>query len=211
MLNPVILFGAGSTAKLALDVFQSNNLIVYGFLDDDAGHHGKEIGEIPVLGSTEDDGFLKLIGKKCDAFIAVENKKERKYLLEMLKERRHVAPVNAIHRDASLSAYAEMGHGNLLSAGCRVAAFSKIGSGCRLFPNAVVETGAQVGDEVSIGAGACIGAGVEIGDGAFIGAGATIPEGIKIGKNASVGAGSVVISDVPTGGRVFGNPAQAVK
>jgi sugar O-acyltransferase (sialic acid O-acetyltransferase NeuD family) len=211
MLNPVIIFGAGRTGQMALDVFNSNQLIVYGFLDDDTKLHQQEIGEIPVLGGTEDDGFLKLIGKKCDAFIAVENKKERKYLLEMLKERRKVMPANAIHRDASLSNHAEMGHGNLLAAGCRVGAFSKIGSSCTLFPNAVVETGAVIGDEVSIGAGACIGAGAEIGDGAFIGAGVVIPEGIKVGKNASVGAGSVVVANVSAGSRVFGVPAQAVK
>jgi sugar O-acyltransferase (sialic acid O-acetyltransferase NeuD family) len=211
MLNPVILFGAGRLGQLALDVFTSNQLIVYGFLDDNSALHQTEIGEVPVLGSSEDDGYLKLIGKKCDAFVAVENQKERKYLVEMLKERRHVAPVNAIHRDASLSAYAEIGHGNLLAAGCRVGAFSKMGSGCILYPNAVIETGAVLGDEVSIGAGACIGAGAEIGNGAFIGAGVTIPEGIKIGKNASVGAGSVVLTDVAAGSRVFGFPAQPVK
>ena len=211
MINPVIIFGTGTTGKLALDVFGSNQVIVYGFLDDDKALHQTQIGEIPVLGSTEDDGFLKLIGKKCDAFLAVENAKERKYLQEMLKERRHVAPVNAIHRDASLSSYAEIGHGNLLSAGCRVGPFSKIGSACLLLPNAVIEAGAILGDDVSIGAGACIGAGADIGDGAFIGAGVTIPDGIKIGKNASVGAGSVVVGDVPKGSRVFGFPAQQVK
>jgi sugar O-acyltransferase (sialic acid O-acetyltransferase NeuD family) len=211
MLNPVIIFGAGRLGQLALDVFASNQLIVYGFLDDNSSLHQTEIGEVSVLGKTEDDGYLKLIGKKCDAFIASENKKERKFLLDMLHERRKMAPVNAIHRDASLSTYAEIGHGNLLSAGSRLGAFSKIGSGCILFPNAVVETGTIIGDEVSIGAGACIGQGVEIGSGTFIGAGVTIPDGLKIGKNASVGAGSVVISDVASGSRVFGFPAQLVK
>jgi sugar O-acyltransferase (sialic acid O-acetyltransferase NeuD family) len=211
MLNPVIVFGAGKTGKLALDVFQSNGVVVYGFLDDNSALHQTLIGEIPVLGHTEDDGFLKLIGKKCDAFIAVENQKEQKFLLELLKERRHVVPVNAIHRDASLSPYAEIGHGNLMAAGSRLGPFVKMGSFCRLHPNAVVEATAELEDSVEIGAGSCIGSEARISSGAFIGSGVTIPDGFKVGKNASVGAGSVLISDVPASAKVFGYPAQAVK
>jgi len=211
MINPVIIFGAGRTGRLALDIFQSNGVVVYGMLDDDPALKDTLLGEIPVLGHTEDDGFLKLIGKKCDAFVAADNEKERKYLTEMLRERRHIVPVNAIHRDASLSSLAGMGHGNLLAAGCRVGAFAAIGSSCILMPNAVIETNAELADFVSIGAGCCIGAEVKIESGSFIGAGVTIPEGFKVGKNASVGAGSVLISDVPSGSKYFGYPAQPVK
>lgn len=210
MINPVIIFGAGKTGRLALDVFQSNSVIVYGFLDDNPALKDTMLGDIPVLGHTEDDGFLKLIGKKCDAFVAVDNTKERKYLIEMLKERRHIVPVNAIHRDASLSSFAELGHGNLIAAGSRVGAFAKLGSSSILHPNAVIETGARLDDYVVIGAGSCIGSEVSIESGAFIGAGVTIPEGFKVGKNASVGAGSVLISDVPAGAKFFGYPAQKV-
>jgi sugar O-acyltransferase (sialic acid O-acetyltransferase NeuD family) len=211
MLNPVLIFGAGTTGKLAMDAFHSNGIVVYGFLDDNKEIHQSVIGEIPVLGHTEDDGFLKLIGKKCDAFIAAENAKEYKYLREMLRERRQVAPVNAIHRDASISSYAEIGHGNLLSAGSRLGPFVQMGSGCILHANAVIQTGAKIGEYVQIGAGSCIGADVQVEDGAFIGAGVTIPDGFRIGKNASVGAGSVLISDVAASTRVFGYPAQKVK
>ena len=211
MLNPVLILGAGKTGKMALDVFLSNGVVVYGFLDDDAKLHHTTIGDVPVLSSTEDDAFLKLIGKKCDAFIAVENTKERKFLTELLKESRQAVSVNAIHRDASLSSTASMGHGNLLSAGSRMGAFVEIGDACILHPNAVLETDAVLGNGVSIGAGSCIGAGAVIESGAFIGSGVTIPDGFKVGKNASVGAGSVLISDVAAGAKVFGYPAQAVR
>ncbi len=210
MIQPVIIFGAGLTGKLALDAFASNDVVVYGFLDDDASAHGKEIGEIPVLGETENDGFLKLIGKKCDAFIAAESAKERKFLMEMIIEKRKVMPVNAIHRQALVSPYALLGHGNLISAGAGVSAFARIGNGNLIHPNAVVETNAVLGDGVQIGSGTVIGREAEISDGAFIGAGCTVIQGVKIGKNASVGAGSVVMADVPANGKVFGVPAKAV-
>lgn len=210
MIQPVIVFGAGALGKMALDIFASNDLIVYGFLDDNKDLYGKEIGEIPILGHTEDDGFLKLIGKKCDAFVAADHNKERQVITEMIRERRHLQPVNAIHKEATVSMYAQLGHGNMIAAGARLAAFSEVGNGCIFQANAVLETNTRLGDYVQIGSGTIVGEGVHIEDGAFIGAGVTLISGIKIGKNASVGAGSVVMADVASNSRVFGIPAQKV-
>ena len=61
MDNPVIIFGAGGLGRAALEIFQSNEIVVYGFLDDNKDLHNTEIDTVPVLGRTEDDGFLKLI------------------------------------------------------------------------------------------------------------------------------------------------------
>lgn len=210
-MNPILIFGAGPLGKLALDIAQSNALVVYGFLDDTKELIGKEIGEIPVLGHTEDDGFLKLIGQKCDALVAAESTKERSYLSDMLVSRRHVKPVNAIHAQASLSPYASLGYGNVAAAGCRISAFSSIGDGCVLYPNSILETGVLLSDHVMVGSGSVIGAEAEISEGAFIGPGVTILGGIKIGKNASIGAGSVVLADVPAGAKMFGYPAQKIQ
>lgn len=210
MIQPVIIFGAGALGKMALDIFASNDLIVYGFLDDNKDLHGQEIGEIPILGHTEDDGFLKLIGKKCDAFVAADHSKERQAMAEIIRERRHVQPVNALHKEATVSMYAQLGHGNMVAAGARLTAFSELGQGCIVQSNAVLETNARLGDYVQIGSGTIVGEGTQIEDGAFIGSGVTLISGIKIGKNASVGAGSVVMADVAANTRVFGIPAQKV-
>lgn len=210
MIQPVIIFGAGPTGQMALDVFASNGVIVYGFLSDDAASHGKEIGEIPILGHTEDDGFLKLIGKKCDAFVASATTKERQVLTDILQERRHVSPVNALHKESTVSIYAELGHGNLVLAGARIAAFARMGSHCQIMHNAVLESNASLGDFVQLGSGSVVGEGSSVGDNTFIGAGVTILAGVKIGKNCSVGAGSVVLADIPANTKVFGYPAKPV-
>ena len=210
MINPVVIFGAGQLGKMALDIFTSNGMVVFGFLDDNAALHQTEIGEISVLGLTEDEGILNLLGEKCDAFVAVEDTKERTYLVNLLKEKRKLVPVNAIHAESSVSPYSALGHGNLLAAGSRISAFAHIGDGCILQPNAVVETDAVVGSRVLIGSGSIIGSGAILEDGVFIGAGATILSGIKIGKNASIGAGSVVLENVSANARVFGYPAKSM-
>ncbi|MFN4145290.1 MAG: NeuD/PglB/VioB family sugar acetyltransferase [Runella sp.] len=210
MENPVLIFGAKGIALVALDIFHRNNVVVYGLLDDDTSLHSTEIGEYQILGSTDDDGFLKLVGKKCEAFVAVEERVVRRKLVEMLNERRHVMPVNAIHDTAVVSAFAQIGHGNLIAARTIVNASASIGHHCMLQTGVVIEHGAVIEDYVNIGVGSIIGAGSTIEKNTFIGSGAIIIAGVRVGAGASVGAGSVVIENVAAGARVFGNPAQKV-
>lgn len=210
MENPVLIFGAGNLGVTALDLFQRNNVVVYGLLDDNKSLHGKEFGDVSVLGDTDDDGFLKLIGQKCEAFVAISDARVRKRLVKMLNERRKVQPVNALHDTAIISAMATLGHGNLIAARAVVNPYAEVGQHTIIQSGAVVESYAKVGDYVQIGTGSLINSGVTLEEGAFIGAGATIVAGITIGKNARVGAGSVIIENVGAGQTVFGNPGKVI-
>ncbi len=211
MEQPVIVFGAGGLGKVALEIFQNNQIVVYGFLDDDPSLHGTTIGEVPVLGAADDQGFLKLIGKKCQAFVAIPDKKLRQDLVSMLNKQRKVMPVNAIHGTAHLATTAVMGHGNLIASGVQINTQVEIGSHNLLQTGSILDYGVVLEDFVEIGAGTVIGAEVKVGAGAFIGTGATVVSGVSIGANARIGAGSVVISNVAEHETVFGNPAQPVK
>ena len=210
MENPVLIFGAGTLGRQAFDIFQRNEVLVYGFLDDNAELHGQEIGDVSILGDTDDGGFLKLIGSKCEAFVAIGERTVRQQLVEVLNERRKTMPVNAIHDTAVVSEMATLGHGNLVAARVVVAPQVRVGHHCLLQTGALLEPFVEVGDFVNIGAGAILNDRVQVGDNAFIGAGAIVVAGIQIGKNARIGAGSVVIEHVPEGATVFGNPAQKV-
>jgi len=210
MKNPVTIFGATALGRAAKEIFESNDIVVYGFLDDDEKLHNTEIDDVAVMGSTEDDGYLKFIGKKSEAFVAVDDNDLRKGIVKMLKERRKVMPTNAIHQSSEISKSAHIGHGNLINMGARVGSNAKVGNHCILHTNSVVDFNAELGDFVQVGAGSAINAEAKIEDEAFIGTGVTIVAGISIGKGARVGAGSVVIADVGPGETVFGNPAQKV-
>lgn len=210
MENPVIVFGANALGEAAVEIFESNDIMVYGFLDDDKSLHGTTLGELSILGSTDDDGFLKLIGKKCEGFIAVDDRDLRKGLVKLMKERRKKMPVNAIHSNTEISPSAHVGHGEFINSGVVIGANAKIGDHCLIHTNATIDYASQLGDLVQVGAGSVIGSGAVVGENAFIGTGVTVVPGIKIGKNARVGAGSVVIADVEAGATVFGNPAAKV-
>ena len=211
MEQPVLVFGGGGLGKVALEIFQSNDIVVYGFLDDDQKLHGTSIVEVPVLGSTDDQGYLKLIGKKCQAFIASDDKKLKQKLVSTLNTQRKVMPVNAIHQKAYLSASSAIGHGNLISAGVVVNSHAVLGNHNLLHAGCTIDYGTDIKDYVIVGAGSTIGAEVQIEEGVFIGAGATLVSGISVGANARIGAGSVVVSNIGENETVFGNPAQNVK
>lgn len=211
MQNPVIILGAQKLGTAALDIFNSNDVVVYCFLDDDQKLQQQEVNNVAVMSSTEDSEFLKLIGKKCDVFVAVEDVAARKGIIKLLKEEYKAIPVNAIHRFSAVSEFAWLGHGNLVAAGAVVNSNAKIGNNCLIHSNAVVDTLAELSDFVQVGAGAIINSEVIVEEGAFIGTGAVVVSGVKIGKNARVGAGAVVVADVPAKATVFGNPAAPIK
>ncbi len=210
MKNPVIIFGANALGRAAREIFETNEVVIYGFLDDNKKLHNTQIDEITVLGDTDNDGFLKLIGKKCEAFVAVDDNKLRKSLVKMLQEVRHVQPVNAVHNKATVSEKASIGHGNFIDFDAYLAPGSKIGSHCLIHAKAFIGVEASLGDFVQIGSGSNINPGVTIDDEAFIGSGVTIVSGVTIGKGARIGAGSVVVAPVKAGETVFGNPAKAI-
>lgn len=210
MENPVIIFGATHLGRAAKEIFESNEVVVYGFLDDNKILHNKEIDHVVILGDTDNDGFLKLIGKKCEAFVAVDDNKLRKSLVNMIQEVRHMQPVNAIHKQSFISPKAEIGHGNFIDIGVNIAPGAKVGSHCLFNAKAMIGVEATLGDFVQIGSGSLINSGVTLEDEVFIGSGVTIISGVTVGKGARIGAGSVVIASVPAGETVFGNPAKKV-
>jgi sugar O-acyltransferase (sialic acid O-acetyltransferase NeuD family) len=210
MDNPVIILGANVIGRAAKEIFEKNGNVVYGFLDDNKKLHNTEIDTVTVLGATDDDGFLKLIGKKCEAFVAADDNKLRKNLVNMLNEVRHVQAVNAVHSSSIIPDSAEIGHGNFIDMGVKVGVGAKIKNHCLIQAGAIISAEASLGDFVQIGSGSVINPSVVIEDEAFIGSGVIVVAGITIGKGARVGAGSVVIGPVKAGETVFGNPAQKV-
>ena len=210
MENPVLIFGAGDLGMKALDIFKRNNVLVYGLLDDKEELQGKEIDDVTVLSHTEDTGFLKIVGSKCEAFVAIGERSVREKIVETLKEEYKAVPVNAVHDTAVISSLAAIGHGNLVGAKVVIGPRTKVGHHCILNTASVVDANVIMGDFVTVGSGAVINDRATINDGVFIGSGAIIIAGVEIGKNARIGAGSVVVENVPASATFFGNPARKV-
>ena len=210
MENPVIILGASYLGRQAKEILENNGNVVFGFLDDNKKLHNTEIDNVTVLGATDDETFLKLIGKKCDVAVALDENKVRKNLVNLLNDDYKAQPVNVISQSAAIPASTDMGHGNFVDLGVTFGPGSSIGNHCIIQTNAIIGTETKLGDFVQVGSGSIINSGSEIEDEVFIGSGVTIVGGITIGKGARVGAGSVVVAPVKAGETVFGNPAQKV-
>jgi len=210
MDKPVIIFSGKGLGKAAIDIFQSNNVTIYGVLDDDQSMHGTSLNEVPVLGSTDDEQYLGILGKDCDAFLAFDDNSLRKSYVDNLRRNYKTMPVNAIHHSAFIASTASIHHGSLINSKVLIGAFAEVGNHCIIHSGGIIDYEVHVSDYVQIGAGSVINSGVHIDEGAFIGSGVTIVSGVKIGENARIGAGSLVIENVEKGATVFGNPAKPV-
>ncbi len=211
MENPVIIFGANYLGRQSKEILEANGNEVYCFLDDNKKLHDCVIDDVTVMGSTDDDEYLKLIGKKCDAVVAVDDMRLRRSIVNMLQELRHVQPVNVISAHAIMATSASVGHGNIIDHLAVVHAGAAIGSHGIYQSCCIIGAEATVGDFVQVGAGSIINPGCAVESDVFIGTGVTIVSGVSIGKGARIGAGSVVIAPVKAGETVIGNPAQSVK
>lgn len=208
--KPVLIIGAGGLGKAAQEIFVSNDVVVYGFLDEDEELHGKEIADATVLGSPEQEELLDVIGDRCEVFIAADENSFRTAMVQLVKEKRKTMPMNAVHNLATISKSAAIGYGNFIGAKAFIGALAQLGSHCIINAGAIIDYETKIEDYVQLGAGSVANGNVKIEEGAFIGSGVVLVSGITIGKGARVGAGSVVVKDVAAGDTVFGNPAQKI-
>lgn len=85
---------------------------------------------------------------------------------------------------------------------------TEIGDGTKIDTRCHIAHNVKIGKHCLITSGVTIGGSTIIEDDVYIGIGAIIRNKIKIGKGAYIGMGAVVVSDVPEGVTVVGNPAK---
>lgn len=110
-----------------------------------------------------------------------------------------------------LGDYVEIGVHSHVACATIKGANTVLGDYVKLDDSVHIAHNCRIGKAVIIAAGATIGGGVVIGDYAWIGLGAVIKQKVKVGKYALVGSGANVVSDVPDGMVVVGNPARVVR
>jgi sugar O-acyltransferase (sialic acid O-acetyltransferase NeuD family) len=216
---PLIIVGAKGLGKIALEVLQSTDNVIYCFLDEDykeeptiseSATFPNEINHVSIMGTPEDDDMLNLVNDKCDYFVAVENNTDRKRIIKKIHKQRKKYPAIAVHATAHVADDATMGYGTLIGMGTMIGADVQIGTSCIINANSTLDYEVEIGNFTQIGIGSTIGSQVKIGEEVFVGNGVTIIAGITIGKGARIGAGSVVMANVKANETVLGNPAKSI-
>ncbi|CCM09989.1 Sugar O-acyltransferase, sialic acid O-acetyltransferase NeuD family [Cardinium endosymbiont cEper1 of Encarsia pergandiella] len=210
-MQGIIVFGVCDLTKGSLDIFQKNNLMVYGILEDQTKWHCSTIQNIPVLGGTNDPAFLRLLNEACPYFIAYRPMEKRKDCLNFLRTQQDAIPISAIHPSVIMADATQLGQGNYIGTEVCLASEVTIGNHCILHNGVIIESETHIHDWVEIGAGSIIGSQVTLEEEVFIGMGVTIISGVTIQKGASIGAGSVVLGNVKKGDVLLGNPAKSIQ
>jgi acetyltransferase EpsM len=203
------IFGAGAHGRVVADVFQSQNLPIDGFLDDDQGLRGSLIAGYPVLGGSE-ILFDSFSTNTHQVIVALGNAQLRLHLTQKFSSLGFTL-LNAIHRQAVISRSAHISTGICICAGAIVNSDASIGDAV------IINTGATVDHDCLIEAGAHLSPGVHlagrvyIGSLSFLSIGVSVAPRIRIGANTIIGAGSVVVKDIPPGVLAYGTPARVIR
>lgn len=205
--DKLVIIGAGSHAKVIVDILQQNEQYEIIGLVDNVGKEGF-LG-LKVIG---DDNCLKWLFQQGvgKAFIAIGSNKIRKRLFEIAQSIGFEI-INVISKNAFLSPCVKLGSGIAVMPGAVLNVDTVIGNGCIVNTNCSIDHDGRVGNFVHVAPGTSIAGNVTIGNETFCGVGCRIIEGIKIGRNVMIGAGAVVISDVGSNCTIVGVPAKCIK
>jgi sugar O-acyltransferase (sialic acid O-acetyltransferase NeuD family) len=204
---PIYFLGLGGFAKEVLAAWEHFDLSKHysyaGFFDDDAAKASEKgyQGSLAAVSSLP-EGTALLI-----AFTATEAKQR---LVASLSQAAFSFP-NAIHQSAQIGQDVQLGHGNIISAGCILTTeielgdfnilnhYVTIGHHCRLGTGNALMTKAHLSGHVTLG------------DYNLLAVGSSILQGKSMGKGNILGPHACLMNNVGDGQTYLGSPALAVK
>lgn len=143
--------------------------------------------------------------------VALVNPTHRRSAIADARSRGFSEIVSLVDPSAVVARSACLAHGAFVNAGAIIAAGVNADESCVVNRGASIGHHCHIGDYVTVGPGVVTGGGCRFEPGVFLGVGAVISPQVQIGANAVVGAGAVVVSDVPAGAVVVGNPAKVMR
>lgn len=208
----ILLFGAGSQARLVLDLIQANNhgdvVAIYDPTRDRPSFdtditYISQATELPDILQREQIRYFHVcIGNQFG--------RARCQVASFLKSS-GLNPLSIISKNAIIDDTSEIEEGSLIMPGVIVQKFARIGPYCVINSGAIIEHEVELFAGVHVMSGAVITGRVSIEEYATIGANATILPDLTVSRDSFVGAGATVTSDIPEGVIVAGCPAKIIK
>jgi UDP-perosamine 4-acetyltransferase len=206
-LGPIIVVGAGSHAKVIIELLRAAGWQPAGVVDPAPSQPA--LFGVPVLGGDEVLPRLRSEGL-ATACVALGGNSLRQTIGQRLRDLGFAQPT-AIHPAAFISPSARIGAGTVVMARAVVGTDANVADWAIINTNAVIEHDNRIGEAAHIAPGCALAGNVVVGTLALVGVGCAVRPGITIGERAIVGAGSAVVRDVPAGIVVAGAPARAIR
>jgi sugar O-acyltransferase (sialic acid O-acetyltransferase NeuD family) len=204
--TPLLIFPFNGNGLEAIDCL-GDEFELIGFIDDTPEKQGEQPGGVRVFSR------VALTQWPLAQVLAVPGSAltylRRQELIDGLS-----VPVarfaRVVHRAASISPMATLGHNLLIMAGVVITSNAVIGDHVCVLPNTVIHHDAHIGAFSLLGSNVTVAGHTQVGRNCYIGSGSHLMNGLQIGDAALVGLGSTVIRAVAAGSRVAGNPARLI-
>ena len=200
-----VIVGAGGHARTVIHTLHCLNISPKGVLDQ-YREPDEKVLNTPIL---DDSSKFKKYIKDNIFIIAIGDNASRMEHYNRIKDEGGLFEA-VVHPTCEFSKSSRVGEGTLIAQQAVICPNSEIGNNVIINSRALVEHDAKVGNHAHIAPDVSLAGKVTIHEGAFIGLRAVVKDGVSIGRWAKVGAGAVVVSDVPDGAVVVGNPARIV-
>ncbi|NML56932.1 acetyltransferase [Chryseobacterium cheonjiense] len=192
------LYGASGHGKVVAEIAEESGYHIDAYIDEN-------VSKKKMLGYSV---FHEPPQENIDIVIAIGNNRIRKNIVEQSALFNYVT---LLHPKSSVSKRVQIDEGTVVMAGVTINAAVTVGKHCIINTNSSIDHDCVLEDFVHISPNAALGGSVYVGEGTHVGIGANIIQGIKIGKWCTIGAGTVIISDIPDGSTVVGNPGRIIK
>ncbi|MDR6403230.1 MULTISPECIES: acetyltransferase [Chryseobacterium] len=192
------LYGASGHGKVVAEVAEESGYNIEAYIDENLSK--EKVLSYPVLHDVPPHDI--------EVLISIGNNRIRKRIVDQNELFKYVT---LVHPKTVISKRVKIGEGTIVMAGVTINTVVKIGKHCIVNTNASIDHDCILDDFVHISPNAALGGNVHVGEGSHVGIGANVIQGITIGKWCTIGAGAVIISDVPDGCTVVGNPGKVIK
>ncbi len=213
-MNDIVIYGAGGFAREVAQLLADLNdrtpqWSVLGFLSDDPQTHGRDCGDLQVLGGAE-----WLHGRSAPIAVALgvgSPALKRKLVERVRAQNAHAAFPVLVHPTVCLGRRVDVGEGSIICAASvitvdiTIEAFSTLNLCCTVGHDATLGAFSTLAPSVNVSGN------VSLGEGSDIGTGSKIIQGVRIGEWSIVGAGAVVSRDLPANVTAVGVPAKSIK
>ncbi len=204
-MSKTYIVGTGGFAREVL--FLMDELGIYnefcGFIEPDfiweEKWKDKTIMDKPVFPFSNVRGFDKIS-------IGVADSKIRKKTIEQLPQ--NVEYISLIHPNASVSRWAKIGEGSIITAGCIVTTQIEIGVHCQLNLQTTIGHDCNIGDFFTTAPSVNISGICNLGDNVYFGTGSATKQGINICNDVIIGMGAMVTKSITESGTYVGIPAK---